>query len=98
MGTWKKFCCCCWCSLENMTNSPCFVTQEIPGKGTGVVAVRDIEPGHLIISEEPLFIVPWWVRHSMYPRIFSQLLARGLQADGTGLKYYGLDQSLTGLD
>jgi len=46
---------------------PCFVTKEIPGKGTGVVAVEDIQPGQLIIAEPPLFVVPWWVRHSLYP-------------------------------
>ena len=45
-----------------------FVTQEIPGKGVGVIAVKDIKPGEMIIAEEPLFVVPWWVRHSMYPR------------------------------
>ena len=39
----------------------------LPGKGCGVVAVRDIEPGELIIAESPLILLPWWVRHSLFP-------------------------------
>ena len=54
-------------SMASPPPQPCFVTKEIPGKGTGVVAVEDIQPGQLIIAEPPLFVVPWWVRHSLYP-------------------------------
>jgi len=39
----------------------------LPGKGCGVVAVRDISPGELIIAETPLLLLPWWVRHSFFP-------------------------------
>ena len=39
----------------------------LPGKGCGVVASRDISPGELIIAETPLILLPWWVRHSMFP-------------------------------
>ena len=42
---------------------------SLPGKGCGVVASRDIRPGELIIAESPLIILPWWVRHSMFPGI-----------------------------
>ncbi|KAL0578969.1 hypothetical protein V5O48_003061 [Marasmius crinis-equi] len=35
-----------------------FYVQDIPGKGKGVIAARDIQPGELIIHEDPLFIVP----------------------------------------
>lgn len=41
--------------------------EALPGKGCGVVAARDIRPGELIISETPLLVLPWWVRHSMFP-------------------------------
>ena len=36
--------------------------------GIGVVAIRDIQIGDLIISEEPLLIIPWWVRATVNPR------------------------------
>ena len=39
----------------------------LPGKGCGVVATRDIVPGELVIAETPLILLPWWVRHSMFP-------------------------------
>jgi len=44
-----------------------FVSRQIEGKGIGVIALRNIKQGELIISEEPLLIIPWWVRHSVYP-------------------------------
>lgn len=46
----------------------CFVSRQIDGKGIGVVAIRDIQMGDLIISEEPLLIIPWWVRATVNPR------------------------------
>lgn len=46
----------------------CFVSRQIDGKGIGVVAIRDIQIGDLIISEEPLLIIPWWVRATVNPR------------------------------
>ncbi|KAF8635948.1 hypothetical protein AX15_000115 [Amanita polypyramis BW_CC] len=35
-----------------------FEVVELPGKGKGLVATRDIKQGELIIREKPLFIVP----------------------------------------
>ena len=26
------------------------------------------EPGELLIAESPLFVVPWWARHTAFPR------------------------------
>lgn len=46
---------------------PSFVISALPDKGLGVVAIRKIELGELIIAEAPLFILPWWIRHSQYP-------------------------------
>jgi len=40
---------------------------SLPGKGCGVVASRDITPGELIIAETPLILLPWWIRHSLFP-------------------------------
>lgn len=45
-----------------------FVVRELPNRGMGVVSIREINPGDMIAAENPLFIVPWWVRHSAYPR------------------------------
>ncbi|CZT24363.1 uncharacterized protein RCC_10088 [Ramularia collo-cygni] len=38
-----------------MVQNPLFVLQDIPGKGKGLVASCDINPGILLISETPLF-------------------------------------------
>ena len=46
--------------------------ESLPGKGCGVVASRDIEPGELIIAESPFIVLPWWIRHSMFPGKFSK--------------------------
>lgn len=46
----------------------CFVSRQIDGKGIGVIAIRDISEGDLIISEEPLLVIPWWVRATVDPR------------------------------
>lgn len=35
-----------------------FVVVEIPGKGKGVIAARDIQQGELLIREKPLFTLP----------------------------------------
>ena len=41
-----------------MTFSPAnFRVQEIPGKGQGLVATRDLSPGTLLIEEEPLLLL-----------------------------------------
>ena len=44
-----------------------FHVESLPGKGCSAVASRDITPGELIIAESPLIVLPWWVRHSMFP-------------------------------
>ena len=43
-------------------------TYDFLSTGIGVVAIRDIQIGDLIISEEPLLIIPWWVRATVNPR------------------------------
>ncbi|KAJ6512016.1 hypothetical protein C8R47DRAFT_1093165 [Mycena vitilis] len=35
-----------------------YVVADLPGKGKGLVATRDIEPGELVLQESPLFTVP----------------------------------------
>ena len=52
-----------------MPGETCFVSRQIDGKGIGVIATRDIQIGDLIISEEPLLIIPWWVRATVNPRL-----------------------------
>ncbi|KAK0221666.1 hypothetical protein IW262DRAFT_919477 [Armillaria fumosa] len=39
-------------------NSTLFEVVDLPGRGKGVVAARDIQRGELVIREKPLFIVP----------------------------------------
>ncbi|KIK59257.1 hypothetical protein GYMLUDRAFT_44626 [Collybiopsis luxurians FD-317 M1] len=50
-----------------------FRVQELPGKGMGVVAVRDIQRGELIIRERPLFVLPSQVTTSPTDLISQQL-------------------------
>ena len=45
-----------------------FVIRQIDGKGIGVVAIKDIKCGELIISEEPLLVIPWWARTAVNPK------------------------------
>ncbi|KAK0244024.1 hypothetical protein EDD85DRAFT_806503 [Armillaria nabsnona] len=40
-------------------NNPLFEVVDLPGRGKGVVAARDIQRGELVIREKPLFIVPY---------------------------------------
>ena len=47
--------------------SDSFVVRELWGKGMSVIAIKNISAGELLITEEPLFVIPWWIRHSMYP-------------------------------
>ena len=53
---------------DRKTENDKFIVKELPNRGMGVVAIRKISRGELIVAENPLFIVPWWVRHSTYPR------------------------------
>ncbi|KLO05931.1 SET domain-containing protein [Schizopora paradoxa] len=41
-----------------MKHSLPFHVVDLPGKGKGVIALRDIQQGELLIREEPLFILP----------------------------------------
>ncbi|KAG7445775.1 SET domain-containing protein [Guyanagaster necrorhizus] len=43
----------------NQRNSPPFEVVDLPGRGKGVIASRDIQRGELVIQEKPLFIVPY---------------------------------------
>ena len=52
---------------DDKGNSSKFVIRDLPGKGKGVLAVRDISEGELVIAEAPLILIPWHVRHSIYP-------------------------------
>ncbi|KAG5728618.1 SET domain-containing protein 5 [Termitomyces sp. T112] len=41
-----------------------FIVADIPGKGKGMIAIRDIEQGERILTEEPAFLVPSQVSES----------------------------------
>ena len=51
-----------------------FVSRQIDGKGIGVIAITSIKQGELVISEEPLLIIPWYIRQAVagYPRYENQ--------------------------
>ncbi|KAF4581455.1 hypothetical protein EYR40_009741 [Pleurotus pulmonarius] len=50
-----------------------FEVVQLPGKGMGLVALRDIEPGQLLIREKPLFTVPSQISSSPASLIWSSL-------------------------
>ncbi|KDQ25361.1 hypothetical protein PLEOSDRAFT_1066483 [Pleurotus ostreatus PC15] len=50
-----------------------FEVTQLPGKGMGLVALRDIEPGQLLIREKPLFTVPSQISSSPASLIWSSL-------------------------
>jgi len=63
-GPWAK-------ESPNPTSSPTELPRpyhvvDIPGKGKGVIATRDITRGDLLYKEPPLFIVPG---ESLYPSV-----------------------------
>ena len=45
-----------------------FKEVELVGKGTGLVASKDLPPGVLLLSESPLLTVPWWQRLAQFNR------------------------------
>ena len=56
-----------------------FKEVELVGKGTGLVASKDLPPGVLLLSESPLLTVPWWQRLAQFNRwsyFFSPILDR----------------------
>ncbi|KAF5315448.1 hypothetical protein D9619_007007 [Psilocybe cf. subviscida] len=55
------------------TDSSIFTVVDIPGKGKGVVAVRDIKQGEVILRERPLFTVPRNINASPSTYIANQL-------------------------
>lgn len=34
---------------------PCYEIRDVPGKGVGLFATRDIDVGQLVVAEAPLF-------------------------------------------
>ena len=53
---------------ENMEEE-LFKEVELAGKGTGLVASKDLPPGVLLLSESPLLTVPWWQRLAQFNRL-----------------------------
>lgn len=57
-----------------------FFVADLPGKGKGVIAARDIKQGELVIRERPLFVVPLQINSSP-TALISGLLAKTNSAD-----------------
>ncbi|KAI9465470.1 hypothetical protein BJY52DRAFT_1244195 [Lactarius psammicola] len=45
-------------SQELQENGPAFIVRDLPGKGKGMIALRDIRRGELLVREKPLILVP----------------------------------------
>ena len=45
-----------------------FKEVELAGRGTGLVASCDLQPGVLLLAEPPLLTVPWWQRLTQFNR------------------------------
>ncbi|KAJ7043859.1 hypothetical protein C8F04DRAFT_1070678 [Mycena alexandri] len=66
--------------INGLQQAPPFVVRDIPGKGKGVVATRDIKQGELLIQEPPLFVVPKSISESP-AALISRLLNNVTQAN-----------------
>ncbi|KAJ7695703.1 hypothetical protein B0H17DRAFT_930323 [Mycena rosella] len=66
--------------LNILRGSDPFVVADLPGKGKGLVAIRDIQQGELVIQESPLFIVPKSISESP-SALISRLLQNVSSAD-----------------
>jgi len=51
-----------------MQESNLFKEVELAGRGTGLVASCDLQPGVLLLAEQPLLTVPWWQRLTQFNR------------------------------
>ena len=40
--------------MENTVGVPVYAVEDVPGKGKGLIATRDIPKGTRIISKEPI--------------------------------------------
>lgn len=56
---------------------------ELPGRGIGLVAARDIAPGELIISEEPLILYPNELLRTSVCGCCLRMLSSGQDVSGT---------------
>lgn len=44
--------------VEELTEESCYISEEIPGKGRGLVASRPVKRGELLFAESPVFTFP----------------------------------------
>ncbi|KAF8195503.1 hypothetical protein BJ912DRAFT_957233 [Pholiota molesta] len=56
-------------------DSVIFTVVDLPGKGKGAIAARDIKQGEVILREKPLFVVPLRINTSPAALIAAQLAA-----------------------
>jgi len=76
-------------TLVPESNGPPFEVVYLPGKGKGIVALRDIKQGELLIRERPLFLVPRQTQESPTALIYEKLriLDKEQLASFYGLSY-----------
>ena len=55
--------------MQSTTGNPIYVLQDLPGKGTGLVAIEKISKGMRILSEEPIITAPGYELNSEQLRI-----------------------------
>jgi hypothetical protein len=66
----------CSAGASKVSNEHCFRVTNIPGKGKGVIATRDIRAGELVLTEKPLFRSPSGVSAEEIERHLSTLSAK----------------------
>lgn len=66
-------------SHDNGDFGPAYTVRDLPGRGKGLIAVRDIRRGELLIRERPLIVVPYSIDSS--PSQFIWELVQQLSPD-----------------
>ncbi|KAF8895296.1 hypothetical protein BD779DRAFT_1498662 [Infundibulicybe gibba] len=73
-----------------------FVVRDLPGRGKGIIAARDIHRGELVIREQPLFVVPHSISSSPAELISTSLshLGQASREAFFNLSYIGFPEDL----
>ncbi|KAI0304399.1 hypothetical protein B0F90DRAFT_1705391 [Multifurca ochricompacta] len=84
-------------SPEPRESGPGFVVSDLPGRGKGMIAVRDIRRGELLIREPPLILVPRQITTSPSQLILDlvQQLSPDQAASFYNLSHVNLPQGLS---
>ncbi|KAH9065391.1 hypothetical protein EDB87DRAFT_1595643 [Lactarius vividus] len=81
----------------DLENGLAFIVRDLPGKGKGMIALRDIKRGELLVREKPLILVPRQIAASPSQLILDlvQRLSPQEVASFYNLSHANLPQSLS---